>query len=605
MTAGVNLRPSASSIKESQARRLLNCSISNKGELVSYPGWETFSITPSLGARRIQGAKRVYTEVQTRTVFVDNGSVYAVKDDRNNTFPFTPPSARSTTNAVDIVFDRDIFAIFDGLSVPVYAAEIEDIFYQLGITAPSAPSLSAVAGGSLVSGNTYEVGYAYVNSGYRNQMSSLSVTDTQQVSGGNLSIRVPITASSDPQVDEVRIYARDVTAGETVLRLAATFDNTSNDRDLTSNTWDGQEEAPEDHGVAPTGLQFGFVWKNRWWGVIGNTLHFSEIFQPLNWPSTYNVDIPLENGEVIKGGRPLGDILVLFGHTRAYIITGQTALDFEVRPALGSQTGVLGFNSLDAVESGILHAGVDGVYLYNGATDTLLSYPIQPAWQHMVATASPTDLARVPVVYHKAEKEVRIAVADRYPDGGRGEWILDLNRSLGEEPAWFSTDRDIGGYVAWDGPEDTAGNQGRILSFPTTAALFREERVGTTADGGSLTAEYDGPALPLGLQMNRVVDTYVEVQPLGGTLTVDLAVDGALQGAQTVTTSGAVSLYGVGLYGVASYSTVYLRQTKPLIWPLTAEGRTAQLFIRYTGTDTMKFFSYTHNVVPETYPRGI
>jgi hypothetical protein len=249
--------------------------------------------------------------------------------------------------------------------------------------------------------------------------------------------------------------------------------------------------------------------------------------------------------------------------------------------------------------------------LFNGANDELLSYAIDPAWRDMVGRSSSSELAILPLAYHKTHKELRVAVPTVFPVNTRGEWILDLNRTnaLDDEgnrngPAWFGTDRPVGGYIQWDGNEVTAGNQGRIFSWSPTIVKLFEERTGTSADGSDLQMEYDGYMLPFGLQMARIIDSYLEYQPSSGTLTVDLKVDGKLVGAQNFSVGSSLTRYGVAVYGVDVYSGAADRTTLPIMWPDTAEGRACQLLIKYTGQGDFKAFTYGHNVFAEPIPRG-
>ena len=298
---------------------------------------------------------------------------------------------------------------------------------------------------------------------------------------------------------------------------------------------------------------------------------------------------------------------MVFGYTRFYLIIGQTSLDFEVRPALGGHTGALGFRAVDVLENSIAHAGAPGVYVFNGATDELLTYPIDFAWQSLIDQTAATVLSKLALAYHKLTKELRVAAPYLYPSGTSGEWIMDMNRSRADPnesaQAWFSTDRPIGGYVQWDGNEATTGNQGRIFSWAITAAKLFEERTGTSADGSDLSMEYDGPALPFGLQFTRVIDSYLEVQPAAGTLTVELIVDGLSLGVQTITIGGNLPRYGVAHYGVDNYGG-FSRTTVPVVWPLEADGHTAQLLMRYLGQGDFHAYTYGHNILPEPLPRG-
>ena len=545
------------------------------------------------------------------TLAADNGSVYKPSD--AGVWGSAVLTGRNGSNAIDFVYDQDIVAVFDGANIPKKSTD-GSTWTQLGIDAPaSAPSASAASGGSLVASDEYEVAYAYYNSDL-NQVGNICTVASVTPSGSNLSIDVPVTASGDAQVTNIKVYARDVTAGETVLRLYDTYDNTSTTRTITSNNWDGQDEAPTDHNVSEA-LSFGVVWKNRWWGrdaTVKNRLRFSQIFLNMAWPATFFVDIPFEHGEDISLIVPLGDVMIIFGTTTFYLIIGQTSLDFEVRPALGAQAGAFGFQAGCVIESGVAHASATGCYLYNGASDELLSYLITPAWHSFVGASSLSELELLSIVYHQAYKELRIAVPSLYPTGGRGEWILDLNRTNSPNaqggqtgPTWFATTRTVGGYIPWDGPEPTAGDQGRLFSWSPTIVKIYEERTGTSADGSDITMEYDGYTLPFGLQVARIVDSYIEYEPSDGTLTLDLKVDGQRMGTQDVDLGTDLAKYGTAVYGTAVYGGGADRKMLPITWPLEAEGRTVQLLVKYVGQGAFKLYTYGHNATKEDIPRGI
>lgn len=616
LSAGVNLRPSPTNIKPSQSLLLLNGAIANVGELGVYPGWKAFSQT-SLAARRSQGGKRIYLKGGvTFSLAADNGNIYSPSDS-TGVFGSAVSTGWNTANAIDFPNDRDQVAIFDGATVP--KKSLDGVTWtQLGITAPATLSLAAAAGGSLVSGDTYEVTATYYSTD-TNQESNESTVATVTPSGANLTINVTRVASADVQVSHIKLYARDLTAGEASRRLVTTVANTNGTTAITANAWTSSTPPPG-IGLASVALpmKFGTVWKNRWWGAdatVGNRLRFSQVFANNQWPDTFFVDIPFERGESIQALLPLGDLLVVFGYTRFYLIIGQTSLDFEVRPALGAQAGAFGFRAVDVLENSIVHAAGPGIYLYNGATDQLMTYPIDPAWQFMMGATTAAELALLPLTYHKLRKELRVAVPNVFPLGIRGEWILDLNRTNApvaygqpsNDNAWFATDRTIGGYVQWDGDEPTSNNQGRIFSWSPTQVQWFEERTGTTANGSDMTMQYQGYMLPFGIQFARVVDTYLEYRPATATsFSADLMVDGNLQGSQSLNISASTfSKYGIATYGTATYGGGADRTMLPMVWPLTAEGHAAQLRFKYIGTDTPKFYSYGHNVYAEDLPRGI
>jgi len=615
LTAGVNMRPTPTTIKPNQSLFLQNTLISNVGELGVYPGWLAFGST-NLGSRRAQGGKRIYLKNGTNfTLTGDNGSVYKPPDD-GSAWGAAVSTGWNASNAIDFPYDREQVAIFDGATVPKKSAD-GTTWTQLGITAPAVLVPSAVAGGTLVNGNTYQVTATYLNSA-TGQESNESPVATVVPAGANLTIRVPTVASADPQVTNIKLYLRDLTAGEASRRLHSTNANANANVDIAANTWSAGA-VPPGIGMASVALpmKFGVIWKNRWWGAdasVGNRLRFSQVFANNQWPDTFYVDIPFERGESIQALIPLGDILVVFGYTKFYLILGQTSLDFEVRPGLGAQTGALGFRAVDVLENSIVHGGAPGVYIYNGAYDQLLSFPIDTAWQQMMGATTSAELAILPVAYHKLRKELRVAVPNVYPTGNRGEWVLDLNRTNAPAPqgetteqAWFATDRTVGGYIQWDGQETNSNNHGRIFSWsPTQVSLF-EERVGTTANGADMTMQYQGYMLPLGIQFGRIVESYLEYQPAPQTsFSVSLVVDGMTFGPQSLSVVGAASsVWGTFVWGTGVWGSGAVRLTMPIIWPLGADGHSAQVRFRYIGKGSPKFYTYGHNIVAEPLPRGL
>src|SRR6185503_16999168 len=158
------------------------------------------------------------------------------------------------------------------------------------------------------------------------------------------------------------------------------------------------------HNV-PDAYRQAVVWKNRWWGAdptVGNRLHFTELFQPQSWPTLFYIDLPFEKGDAIRAIVPQGDTLVIFGDSKVYLIIGQTSLDFEVKPSAGAQAGALGFHATAVIEHGILHCAAEGVFIFDGATDTYLSYDIEPGWRDLMRNASVSDLRLVAAVYQFA-----------------------------------------------------------------------------------------------------------------------------------------------------------------------------------------------------------
>jgi len=608
LSGGLDLRHSPTLVPSNRSRVLRNWSLQEQGALVVFPGWLSFSTT-SLGGLRPQGAQRIYLSGLTCTLAAYNGSVY--KPDDAGVWGAAVLAGRSSTNEIYFPFDRDFVAVFDGTNIPKKTID-GTTWYQLGIDAPgAAPTLAAVAGGSLTNGSTYEISYSYKRAASPVHEGNESAVATQAAAGANLTVRCTLPRSTDPQVDTIVVYARDVTAGESVRRRTGTVANPgagSATYDITTKNWTAADvpEAPTDHTV-PTALVHGLVWKNRWWAkdpTVGNRLRFTQIFEPQSWPTTFYIDIPFERGDSIAALVAQGDTLVVWGQTKPYLVIGQTSLDFEVRPSLGAQAGAVGPRAVDILETGIVHASADGAYLFDGATDRLLTDDVDVAWRDLIGASAVADLQKIAVCYHGLYKEVRIALPRTYPFSEPGELILDLHRTRTDNVAWFMTNRPVGGYLHWNGNETTTGNRGRLFSWGLTVGKLYEERVGTTADGGDLVCDYAGPALSSGLHAARFIDLKGEYQPAAGSFVVEPYVDGVSQGQIAIDISGGLSQYAVAQYGSSLYAGAG-RKPFTTDLPLEAEGYTVWLVATYTGKSTFRWYSYAFGMVPEAEARGL
>jgi hypothetical protein len=286
-----------------------------------------------------------------------------------------------------------------------------------------------------------------------------------------------------------------------------------------------------------------------------------------------------------------------------FVVIGRSSLGFEVRPTIGSLDGAFGPRAVAVIENGVVHASASGVYIFDGTADKLLSFDLDPAWRDLTS-ASAADLTRLACVSHQIRKELRIAVPRRYPSGVEGEWVLDLNRTrINGNTAWTATDRAIGGYILWDGPETVASNRGRLFSWNSTAAMVFEESVGTTANSSNMSAEYEGPGLTLGAYHARWVDVRGEYEPHGGAAAIEPNIDGLSQGSQTIAIGTGLAAYGTAVYGTARYGGAGRRQWVKNL-PLSADGASFVLRLTYTGMEQFRHFSYHVGLVPESRSRG-
>jgi hypothetical protein len=601
LTGGLDLRRSQTLLGANKARKLANFSLDEPGALGVRAGYLAAS-SATFGGNP-QGGQRVYLGSTQFTLMALDGAVYKPTDLWVKGAAVY--STISTANQVFFPHDRDLVAVMDGANRPRCSTD-GSTWMLMGIDAPSsAAGLSSLSTGGLSSGE-YAIVYTYKHRGTAHE-SNPSSESTITISGSSGAITATASPSTDTKVNAYVWYARHkLPDQEGVLRKVSS--GSSATVVITSSNWTSNDEAPSNHTAPPVGLKFATVWKNRWWapdGTVGNRLRFTEIFQNQTWPTTYYIDIPFERGDSITATHAHGDVLEVFGQSGAYLVIGQTSLDFEVRPSAGAQGGAFGQRAVASVEDATIHVNADDVHSFDGATDRSLAFDIQPAIRDLVGNSASATLAKIATVYDGLRKELRISVPRVYPTGTVGELVLNLDRTRENQgaPAWTTTAYDAGLYIAFTGNEPTAGNRGRIFFVNSTGGYVFEANSTTAAlNSSNVTAEYEGPALSLGVHRGRFTDFHLEYEPHAGALSVEPVVDGVSQGAIALSIGTGLAVYGTAVYGTAQYGGSGRRKAYTTL-PITADGRTVVTKLTYVGTERLKLFAYHYGVVPEPGPR--
>jgi hypothetical protein len=595
LTGGVDLRRSPTLLAPNRARKLLNWTLEEPGALVTTKGYIQASSAAIFSAQP-QGGARVYLANSVFTVLAGGGSIYKPDDSWASTGPVY--STISPTNAVFFPYDRDLVMVLDSANRPRFSTN-GSTWMLAGTDAPSSiASLSSGTGGSLSSGE-YAIAYAYKHRGTAH-VSNPSGESTITLSSTG-TIAAVASPSTDPKNDAYVWFARHkLPDGESILRKVSS--GAASTYTFTSSAWTSNDEVSTNHQPPPA-LSFAAIWKSRWWAkdaAVGNRLRFTELFQPQSWPTLYFIDIPFERGDSIVAIQPLGDVLIVHGQSGMFLVIGQTALDFEIRPSQGGDTGAFGPRSVARVEQATVHVSADGVATFDGASDRSLEPDIAPAWRDLVQNSASTSLTNVAVLHDRQNHEVKISVPRVYPSAARGEWLLHLDRTQDQNgvPAWTTTDRDVAFYIHWDGNEPTAGNRGRVFFLPSTTGNVYEASTGTTANSSNLVAQYEGPTLSFGLRRSRIVGTHVEFEPSAGSFQLELVTDNVSQGTQPVPIGSGAAVYGTAVYGTATYAGGG-RMQKYITWPITAYGQTAALNATYTGQQRFRFYSYAHVILPD------
>lgn len=602
MTGGLDLRRSQTLMAPDRSRTLRNWSLEEPGALIVGPGYTQVS-SAAIFAGAPQGGQRVYlANAGAFTLLAGAGGVYKPNASWASTGPVL--SSLSTANQVFFPHDRDLVAVMDGANRPKFSTNGTD-WYLMGTDAPSsAAAASSLSSGALSSGE-YAFAYTYKHRGTAHE-SNGSSESTITISASTGAVHLTASPSTDGKVDAYVWYGRHKTPdGESVLRKISS--GAASTVRITSSAWTTNDEIPTNHN-APTALSFGAVWKSRWWAkdaTVGNRLRFTELFQPQSWPSLYYIDIPFERGDSITAIQPLGDTLIVYGQSGMFLVIGQTALDFEVRPSVGSDAGTFGPRSALRVEQAAVHASADSIATFDGATDRALEPDIAPAWRDLAKGSASTALAGVAAVHDYQRHEARLAVPRVYPTAAAGEFVLALDRTRdnGGTPAWTTTDRDVAVYIHFNGNEATVGDRGRLFFLTHANGHVYEHSTATAAVNSSdVRAEYEGAGLSFGARQARLIGTHVEYEPNDGAFSIEALVDGVSQGSQSINIGAGLARYGTARYGTDVYGGGNRLQAF-LEWPLEAEGHTIVTRGTYLGNRRFKWFGYTHEVVPEGIAR--
>lgn len=219
----------------------------------------------------------------------------------------------SNPSKVNYVVFQDRLYYSDG-SIP--KKSIDGLtWYNLGIVKPSnAPSVALVQTGNLT--GDYQYCYTYYNSldGAESQPSAYSSLLTATAD----KIDVSVIASSDAQVDKIRIYR--LGGGFSTMLLAAEITNTT--QTYSDNISDanivGTALVSQYYGQAPIGLRYLTEHNAMFFGAVADKLYFSEIAFVNAW-SPYNY---IDFEEDITGIGAMQNGLLVFTQFKTYIITG-------------------------------------------------------------------------------------------------------------------------------------------------------------------------------------------------------------------------------------------------------------------------------------------
>lgn len=332
--------------------------------------------------------------------------LYSWGEGQNWTFHINPSDPLGSDD-IWVAEYRDWAVIGDGVATPhKYNAAN---YFRLGILPPAtAPSLirSAVTNADIVGYRRYKVRYVRHTQSAGGEdityiASEFSDLTENEPNFNNRAMQVGLTASTDPQVTHIEVYATmiyeepDQLRGATYYLLSreantthAFVDNIGNIslenaddypvEDLTEPTW----TAP------PDGLSLFIYYKDRVYGVDlknnPSVLRYSELGEIDAWPVINYLEVRKDDGDVITCMAVRGNSLYIFKKRSIYVIAGDPVANPMMEIAAGGEvTGTqtefgLGCTAPRSLASYgddalIFYNNVHGIWMLTSTTITPLS----------------------------------------------------------------------------------------------------------------------------------------------------------------------------------------------------------------------------------------
>jgi len=387
----------------------------------------------------------------------------------------------------------------------------------VGIRAPfQTPVPVAAAGGSLPAGS-YVVYVTYLNSVSGAESNpSPGAAVTCALNDKITSVQVPV--SSDPQVDQRRIWmtVANAGAGSTAYLVATITDNvtTNYTTDITSISLTSATLEYTDNAEAPLGSLVA-VFKDRLF-VSGNPLAPTLIYySDPRTPTAFNhsekfEDADLDSGDVATVLRGLRDYVVAhFPDGRVGLTpTGSTEVPFFLN-YLSRDSGAVGPMACFEFESTHVYAGERDFYIWDGAQSLNITSPSDPdrtSIQTLVRSGlEPSRRSETSLAFHRARNQFWFSCSST--DSTYNDTVLVYNWDQG---VWSRYDLDVDyvlsmedqyddpwiygfhqGYLVklddgtFDGTDNTEAQVAGIVTSGTTTAF--------TASAMSMTVnEYKG-----------------------------------------------------------------------------------------------------------------
>ena len=218
------------------------------------------------------------------------------------------------------------------------------------------------------SASTLQYSYTYYNSQDGVESAPSPISDELSLAADKVVDVSGIVASTDVQVDKIRIYR--IGDGITTMTLIEEIDNTSAVYRDDTLTLDLEGTLLDTYNNQPplTGLRFLTEAYGIMFAAKGDKLYYSQLGEPDYWPATNFIDFYRD----ITGILAVPNGILVQQKTRTDILVGSTSAEFRLLP-VSKEQGNLSHKSNQLVKNTPVWVSNDGICNYNGSTVQVMS----------------------------------------------------------------------------------------------------------------------------------------------------------------------------------------------------------------------------------------
>lgn len=350
---------------------------------------------------------------------------------------------------------------------------------------------------------------------------------------GVANVHVTVTASTDPQVNQIRLF-RTKDGGSTFFELpsspypntSATISDSASDNSLFATSPQFPFSPWLANSPPPAGLVKMTYHLNRMWGVVNNIVYYSALLGDditvgvgvESWPPANSFVFPLPVNRLM----PIASGLLVFTTDDIWIITG-TSRTGNNGPLLTSQlfqqgVGLLSWNALDVEGNQIFMYTSDKQFIsFSASGPSEIGFPIGVDLQN---TFNPTSTYVASLIGGTQDKAVFIA------DGVSGWFRCNWNQPPEGGPAWSPRATIGGGATCVVSVETSPGIHQLLIGQSNGTVLTRNYSV--FSDNGnaySAFATIGSLVLAKPGQMAALNSIVLELQQVGSVPGVSLLLD--------------------------------------------------------------------------------